>query len=658
MHSVKNKVQTVSDHSHVKQKRLGQFFTGARLARLLAAVANAGRATSVIDPMCGTGDMLRAAAEFNPHLELTGIEIDGEVLKRAKMQLKSDSQVNLIQGSAFDYESLQRMRANDFDLVITNPPYVRYQSLSDRANEGDVPSASTIRHDLLKATGHLLTDAEDRRLFCELIRAYSGLSDLAVPSWVLAAMLTKVGGTLALVMPESWLSRDYAQIVQYILFRWFRIRYIVEDINASWFPNALVKTTLLVAERIHRRPSAFLWDNELYAHVRISAKAGNATSIVGNIFPEIAFPEKAFAEELESVLLKRESGHTPVWSVECTRLSETADNLQNTVGVELWFQKCEGLNGISINGVILPVELRRWLGEEGEKDVKSLEQLSVLVGQGLRTGANSFFYVDLIREDTPYVIVAPHRMFDIEAVRVHEQLLKPVLRKQSELPDAYQIKQSSLKGRVLLLHKHEITDELLKLIRTAETTKIRDKIIPELSAVRTNVRRTDHNNNTSSSWYTLPPLAPRHVPELLVPRVDASSPRTYMNDLGVVVDANFSTIWLNRDSAFTRWALLALLNSTWSVTCMELIGSVMGGGALKLEATHLKKIPLPNFRSDEISRLDTLGRALSQSGDPLILRKIDELVVGVFFAKDSVQDKLNQLKAIVRRRLDERSKRT
>jgi tRNA G10 N-methylase Trm11 len=43
-----------------QRKRLGQFFSGARLARLLATIADAKGARIVIDPMCGNGDMLKA----------------------------------------------------------------------------------------------------------------------------------------------------------------------------------------------------------------------------------------------------------------------------------------------------------------------------------------------------------------------------------------------------------------------------------------------------------------------------------------------------------------------------------------------------------------------------------------------------------------------
>src|SRR5690606_15674556 len=95
-------------------------------------------------------------------------------------------------------------------------------------------------------------------------------------------------------------------------------------------------------------------------------------------------------------------------------------------------------------------------------------------------------------------------------------------------------------------------------------------------------------------WYQLPTLTKRHLPELFVPRVNDAAPQTRLNPFSAfVIDANFSTLWTAPQCTFDHYALLAMLNSTWCLTCMEIFGTVMGGGALKLEATQLKRIPLP-----------------------------------------------------------------
>ena len=45
-----------------------------------------------------------------------------------------------------------------------------------------------------------------------------------------------------MVVPEAWLSRDYAHPIQYLLLKLFRIRYVVEDAHERIVP--IVRTFL------------------------------------------------------------------------------------------------------------------------------------------------------------------------------------------------------------------------------------------------------------------------------------------------------------------------------------------------------------------------------------------------------------------------------
>ena len=47
----------------VRRKRLGQFFTGVPLGRILSSIALDASALTVIDPMAGHGDLLDAVVE-------------------------------------------------------------------------------------------------------------------------------------------------------------------------------------------------------------------------------------------------------------------------------------------------------------------------------------------------------------------------------------------------------------------------------------------------------------------------------------------------------------------------------------------------------------------------------------------------------------------
>ena len=216
-----------------RRKRLGQFFTGIGLGRVLAAIGSAQTAGSIIDPMEGSGDLIAACLEVGAaRAEFAGIEIDPIAHRLSSERLPAAAH---ILGSAFDPSVLRRLPRQHWDLVIANPPYVRYQSMSKGAGKDfRLPGAVEVRNGLLASLKYMTAlDAEDRRLFGVLAANYSGLADLAVPSWILCASMVKVGGHLALVVPESWLSRDYSAVVHYLLLRWFRIEQIVEEIDTA-----------------------------------------------------------------------------------------------------------------------------------------------------------------------------------------------------------------------------------------------------------------------------------------------------------------------------------------------------------------------------------------------------------------------------------------
>ena len=114
------------------KKHLGQYFSGHKVAKLLAYLCKSNLAKSIIDPMCGSGDML-SACTFNISNTrfYDGIEIDARVAQLAQQNLSTTRNVNITNRNSFDLEVIKRLANTTYDLVITNPPYVRYQSFSN-----------------------------------------------------------------------------------------------------------------------------------------------------------------------------------------------------------------------------------------------------------------------------------------------------------------------------------------------------------------------------------------------------------------------------------------------------------------------------------------------------------------------------------------------
>ena len=123
-----------------RQKQLGQYFTGVPVARLLAALAGAETAGSIVDPMVGSGDMLRACLELGARpSHVMGVEIDGLTLEKAAEAIAGYviPEVSMVERDSF----AATFPTSQFDLVITNPPYIRYQKADVQAISIAVPTA-------------------------------------------------------------------------------------------------------------------------------------------------------------------------------------------------------------------------------------------------------------------------------------------------------------------------------------------------------------------------------------------------------------------------------------------------------------------------------------------------------------------------------------
>jgi len=189
--------------------------------------------------------------------------------------------------------------------------------------------------------------------------------------------------------------------------------------------------------------------------------------------------------------------------------------------------------------------------------------------------------------------------------------------------------------------------ELATLVRTAANVKPKGtttlNLIPELSAVRTNVRKPG-KTVPPRFWYMLPDFSDRHLPAVLVARVNHGFAWAEANlDPPILVDANFTSVWPGKRN-WTRFGLKALLNSIWCRTLMETIGTPMGGGALKVEASHLRNMPVPRLSDYAIERLNSVGLKLAP-GTSEVQREVDLIVLEAILGPATKQRQYSSLAA-------------
>ena len=261
-----------------KIKRYGQVFSGKQVGELLVSMLPKGIAVrSIIDPMVGQGDLLQAAYSKYPHADMVfGIDIDEDVKEKCRSIVpKAEIFIeDAFLSSEIDLDG-------GWDLVITNPPYVRYQTLKSNPKIG-LPDGKKIRDSLIKHIQHTkLLDSQEKQLYLEISKSYSGLSDMAIPSWILCASIVKKGGYMAMVVPETWLNRDYAMPIHYLLLRCFEIVAIARDVESAWFDNAEIRTCLVICKRKDNERI----DSSYSDTVLLELKSGiiNQESLVGNM---------------------------------------------------------------------------------------------------------------------------------------------------------------------------------------------------------------------------------------------------------------------------------------------------------------------------------------------------------------------------------------
>lgn len=648
-----------------QRKRLGQFFTGLPLGSLLAHLALDSGARTVIDPMAGHGDLLDAAvltaqARGDRLSRLDGIELDSKTAAfcgRRMAALQADDAADdsrILTGSAFDPAIIAALDAPGYDLVITNPPYVRYQS-----QNGNGAGVGDVRRGLSTIVDTRMTGGE-RALWQALVDGYSGLADLSVPAWLLSALLTRPGGRLALVVPATWRSRDYADVVRYLLLRAFRLEYIVADTQPGWFSDALVRTHLVIARRLS-------WDEAqtpvsgrsllpTATWLRVAPAAAGGESLVEGAFPG-SEPERDFAAWAGAAnrdvpgIERRPFGPDEEWRT-----------LEQRLGRKGWFHKVENRGGSlplfsagDIRPAAIPEGLRDMLPPGATPaHLQTLEQAGIRVSQGLRSGCNRFFYVTLTGvEESEIVTVEASDSFENMQFRVPVAALRPVLHRQADM-------QAFADGRVPATRALDLSNWVLPedqplvvgaaeayrkrhvsaprvmppdlasfvrlAARYAPDPKVPARFIPDLTAVRTNVRRPANGRDVPRFWYMLPAFTARHLPAIFTPRINHSTPAVALNTQPpVLIDANFSTLWAEQ-RRWTAHALYALFHSSWCRAAMEAAGTLLGGGALKLEATHIRQVPIPALSDRDCERLAALGQQLA-AGVPSARHQIDMFIL-------------------------------
>ncbi|MCK0515674.1 N-6 DNA methylase [Williamsia sp. DF01-3] len=217
---------TELEDSLALRKARGAFFTPAALADFVSRWAIRTPVDTVLEPSCGEAAFLTSAATRLDELhsprtrpQLEGIEIHEPSAQAAARLVKATGRAASIRVDDF-FEVPSKRR---FDVVIGNPPYVRYQDHSGAAR------LASRRAALRGGVG------------------LTGLASMWAAATVHAAEFLRPGGRLGLVVPAELLSVNYAaEVRRYLMERFGRVRLIM--FTERVFPGVQEEVVLLLAE--------------------------------------------------------------------------------------------------------------------------------------------------------------------------------------------------------------------------------------------------------------------------------------------------------------------------------------------------------------------------------------------------------------------------
>jgi adenine-specific DNA-methyltransferase len=218
-------------------KLRGGYYTAGPLAAWLCSWAVRAASDSILEPGCGDGVFLDAAAERLRELgarapavarQLAGFEVLGGEAEAARARLRGRLGVRAAAAAAVVatgdfFEWWQRPSRPWFDAAIGNPPFIRYQTFPE-------PSR-----------GRAMA------ILRQLELAPNRLTNIWVPFVAAAAACLREGGRLAMVLPAELLQVSYAsQLRSFLTERFARIDVVA--CNELFFAGAEQEVVLLLAD--------------------------------------------------------------------------------------------------------------------------------------------------------------------------------------------------------------------------------------------------------------------------------------------------------------------------------------------------------------------------------------------------------------------------
>ena len=193
-----------------EQKLRGAYYTPLQLANAMVNLVASHNISNVLEPSCGDGVFIDSLSSMNMLKDIesvTAVEIEADEAKKVGNNYTNNTNVHVLNEDFFDF--YQRVYGKQsFDLILGNPPYIRYQYLTE----------------------------EQREIQSSILTSHGMKSNKLINAWVAflvaCVQLLSDNGKIAFVIPAEILQVAYAEDLRLFL------------------SNQLSKITLLTFEQL------------------------------------------------------------------------------------------------------------------------------------------------------------------------------------------------------------------------------------------------------------------------------------------------------------------------------------------------------------------------------------------------------------------------
>lgn len=207
-----------------KQKLRGGFYTEQAIAAFLVRWVKSIKPQTILEPSCGDGAFLQAieSQNFKQLEKISLCELDEE--EAVKAQGRTSLSVDFVAADFLRWYLLKGQNGTEFDAVLGNPPFIRYQYLPKEQQQ--------------------LAE----KIFSMLHLRFTKHTNAWVPFVVASLKLLRPGGRIAMVIPSEIFHIPHAQSLRsYLGSQCSKI--LLLDPKELWFSDTLQGTVLLMAEK-------------------------------------------------------------------------------------------------------------------------------------------------------------------------------------------------------------------------------------------------------------------------------------------------------------------------------------------------------------------------------------------------------------------------